>query len=66
MIDNGTGYTKMGYSGNNDPQFIIPTAIATNSLTQAQAKKGRIDDLDFFIGDEAVANSKTYQINYPI
>lgn len=25
-----------------------------------------VDDLDFFIGDEAVANSKTYSVNYPI
>ena len=29
MIDNGTGYTKMGYSGNGEPTFIVPTAVAT-------------------------------------
>lgn len=63
VIDNGTGYTKMGYSGNNDPQFIIPTAISTST---AKITKGRIDDLDYYIGDEAVQNSKTYQLSYPI
>ena len=30
------------------------------------ASKRGIDDLDFFIGDEALANSKTYGIHYPI
>ena len=28
IIDNDTGYTKMGYAGNIEPDFIIPTPIA--------------------------------------
>lgn len=28
VIDNGTGYTKMGYAGNMEPSYLIPTAIA--------------------------------------
>jgi actin-related protein 3 len=59
----------MGYSGNDDPQYIIPTAIASKDVASNQTggniKKG-IDDLDFFIGDEAIANSKTYSLNYPV
>ena len=27
IIDNGTGYTKMGYAGNMQPSFDIPTLI---------------------------------------
>ncbi|KAI8815975.1 actin family [Fimicolochytrium jonesii] len=69
VIDNGTGYTKMGYAGNNDPQFIIPTALAfrdgQQTSSNVSAKRG-IEDLDYFIGDEALANSKTYGISYPI
>jgi actin-related protein 3 len=30
------------------------------------ASKRGIEDLDFFIGDEAIANSKTYGVHYPI
>ena len=30
VIDNGTGYSKMGYAGNLDPSYIIPSTIATN------------------------------------
>ncbi|TPX51055.1 hypothetical protein SeMB42_g01408 [Synchytrium endobioticum] len=76
IIDNGTGYTKMGYAGNNDPQFIIPTVIATRESAASQtqgtgksaslASKRGIEDLDFFIGDEAVANEKTYALKYPM
>lgn len=30
VIDNGTGYSKMGYAGNLDPSYIIPSTIALN------------------------------------
>jgi actin-related protein len=28
VIDNGTGFTKMGYAGNMEPSYLIPTIIA--------------------------------------
>jgi len=69
VIDNGTGYTKMGFAGNCEPQYIVPTVIATQEGKGAQKaatqKKG-VEDLDFYIGDEALANSKTYDIFYPV
>ncbi|ORZ35021.1 actin2 [Catenaria anguillulae PL171] len=75
VIDNGTGYTKMGYAGNSDPQYILPTAIATAPTAAGAsgagaaknlASKRGIEDLDFFIGDEAMSNAKTYNLQYPI
>ncbi|KAJ3327437.1 Actin- protein 3, partial [Blyttiomyces sp. JEL0837] len=77
----------MGYAGNNDPQFIIPTTIATrdqvggsstgsggsgapsrsNTVASSNlASKRGIEDLDFYIGDEATANSHTYGVSYPV
>lgn len=64
VIDNGTGYTKLGYAGNTEPQFIMPTAIAVKegggSITSktfggAAGKSAGIVDLDFYIGDEALS-----------
>ena len=66
----------MGYAGNTEPSYIIPSVIATNEATSGKAatrvavqgtgaKKG-VEDLDFYIGDEAVAMSSTYQNYYPI
>jgi actin-related protein 3 len=68
-------FTKMGFAGNSDPSYIQPTVIATRETPNASGgtiksvssvtKRG-IEDLDFFIGDEAIANGKTYALNYPI
>eukprot|EP01063_Lacrimia_lanifica_P014177 TRINITY_DN20818_c0_g1_i1.p1 TRINITY_DN20818_c0_g1~~TRINITY_DN20818_c0_g1_i1.p1 ORF type:complete len:421 (+),score=165.14 TRINITY_DN20818_c0_g1_i1:84-1346(+) len=54
VMDNGTGYTKIGYSdeANVEPQFIFPTNIC--ELTNNKVQKGALDDLDFHIGQEAV------------
>jgi actin-related protein 3 len=67
VIDNGTGYTKMGFAGNHEPSFIIPTVIASHSGNINKGVKSTgIEDLDFHIGDDALKNSKVYGINYPV
>ncbi|XP_052809402.1 actin-related protein 3-A isoform X1 [Mya arenaria] len=70
IIDNGTGYTKMGYAGNTEPQFIIPSAIAVKESATVGDKSVRrlgkgVEDLDFFIGDEAL-NATSYSVKWPI
>jgi len=65
VIDNGTGYTKMGFAGNSEPSYIIPTAIASNEEKDTSKGMG-IEDLNFHIGDEALQRSKAYQIYYPV
>lgn len=64
VIDNGTGYTKMGFSGNSEPQFIIPSSIAVKEGVGVKQARG-LDDLDFFIGDEA-QSATGYSVKYPI
>ncbi|KAL4280181.1 hypothetical protein GQ457_03G008570 [Hibiscus cannabinus] len=81
VIDNGTGYTKMGFAGNVEPCFIQPTVVAVNesflnqsrtssrSNWSSQYSAGVMADLDFFIGDEALTKSRssnTYNLTYPI
>ncbi|EEH22680.1 hypothetical protein PABG_04891 [Paracoccidioides brasiliensis Pb03] len=96
VMDNGTGFSKLGFAGNDSPSFVFPTAIATKSAggvgggsgagrpavankpsflsggaasagSQLSAKRGT-EDLDFFIGDEAInaSGGPGYGINYPI
>jgi actin-related protein 3 len=53
----------MGYAGNTEPNFIIPTTICNNTKPDGKG----LDDLDFYIGNEAIANAHgNYQINYPM
>ncbi|KAG8760470.1 Arp2/3 complex subunit, actin nucleation center [Serendipita sp. 396] len=101
ILDNGTGYSKIGFAGNSDPSLydvlsvfltlswltacyffpsVFPTAIATREHAAASTTRGPpiptkpgnlaskrgIEDLDFYIGDEAIANAKTYGLHYPI
>ncbi|KAJ6144563.1 hypothetical protein N7470_008458 [Penicillium chermesinum] len=90
----GTGYSKLGFAGNDSPSFVFPTAIATKAgagsagssgarppvankpsflggsggASSNLASKRGTEDLDFFIGDEALAagNGPGYGVNYPI
>lgn len=62
----------MGFAGNDEPQFVLPTAIATrnNKATTGSTSGNKlasspIDDLDYLIGDEA-KTAGSYSINYPI
>jgi len=70
VIDNDTGYTKMGYAGNTEPQFILPSCIAIKENAkvgdQAIRRLGKgVEDLDFFIGDEAL-DATSYSVKWPI
>ena len=54
-------YTKLGFAGNKEPQFIFPSAIAIKESTKIGDQSTRrltkgVEDLDFFIGDEAFEN----------
>jgi len=48
----------LGFAGNKDPQFIIPSTIAIRESAKVGDQAVRrltkgVEDLDFFIGDEA-------------
>jgi len=62
VLDNGTGYSKIGYAGNNTPDFIIPTMIADLDKKKG-LKSSPTDDLDFYIGAEAVAKKRTHNVH---
>jgi len=66
VIDNGTGYTKMGYAGNYEPNYIIPSIISTAEEKKTAADKNDVGDLDFFIGNEAMIPRANYNLDYPI
>ena len=50
VIDNGTGFTKMGYAGNLDPDFVIPTCIADLDKKSTLSVSTKNDEYDYFIG----------------
>ena len=72
VMDNGSGSTKLGYAGNSDPQWVIPTLIAmrdgSKPASSGVKKSLLMEDLDFYIGDEATRrhNAKSHILGYPI
>ncbi|KAI4741816.1 actin-related protein, ARP3 class, partial [Aureobasidium sp. EXF-8845] len=75
---------SVGFAGNDSPSFVFPTAIATkgptdsstgrsgrpgggNNASMLSGKRGT-EDLDYFIGDEALAaaSGPGYGLHYPI
>ena len=45
VIDNGTGFTKMGYGSNVEPDYIVPTAIATSASEKGSPDMGMMEAL---------------------
>ncbi|KAG6525468.1 hypothetical protein ZIOFF_015424 [Zingiber officinale] len=74
-------YTKLGFAGNVEPCFTIPTVVATNESFSNQSRgptKGNwmaqhnasvMADLDYLIGEDALQRfrvSNTYSLSYPV
>lgn len=67
VIDNGTGYTKMGYAGNNAPSHIIQTLLADHvEKSGVQVSRMENPELDFYIGDNCLDYRDTHNIIYPM
>nr|AGM32340.1 actin-like protein [Coptotermes formosanus] len=61
IIDVGTGYTKMGYSNNTRPNYIIPTIHSAKDYSKVSASQLLgTEDLDFFIGQEGIDKAPLY------
>jgi len=65
VIDNGTGYTKMGFAGNVQPNFIVPSLIAVANECKDKRMKD-VHDLDFYAGAEAMQKRENYDMDFPI
>jgi actin-related protein 3 len=65
VIDAGTGYVKMGYSGNYEPNFIVPSMISTIEESKG-GKKDDVEDLNFYVGEEAAIKRHNYNLDYPV
>jgi len=64
VLDNGTGFTKLGYAGNSEPLYTFPTAYADQE--SVSRKPGLLDDLDFYVGYEAQDRIGTHTVTYPM
>uniref|UniRef100_A0A7S4Q5B9 Actin-related protein 3 n=1 Tax=Alexandrium monilatum TaxID=311494 RepID=A0A7S4Q5B9_9DINO len=71
IIDIGSGFTKLGYAGNIEPQYVIPTVVANSakkagSVYISKSQTTGFAETDYYIGDEALARKETHDIVYPV
>mmetsp|Transcript_83343 Transcript_83343/g.193659 ORF Transcript_83343/g.193659 Transcript_83343/m.193659 type:complete len:427 (+) Transcript_83343:72-1352(+) len=71
IIDIGSGFTKLGYAGNTEPQYVLPTVVA-NSARKAggvyvsQPQAAGFAEADYYIGDEAYQRKETHDLVCPV
>ncbi|KZP01556.1 Actin/actin-like protein [Calocera viscosa TUFC12733] len=65
VVDNGTGYVKIGYAGSNFPEHVFPSIIGRPILRAEERASGAVIK-DIMVGDEAAENRNYLQISHPM
>lgn len=65
MTDNGTGFVKTGYAGNNFPSLIFPSMIG-RPMMRAEEEFKDVVLKDIMVGDECAALRAMLETSYPV
>ncbi|XP_030854228.1 actin-related protein 2 isoform X3 [Strongylocentrotus purpuratus] len=65
VCDNGTGFVKCGFAGNNFPSHIFPSLVG-RPIIRSNTKVGDIEIKDLMVGDEASQLRSMLEVNYPM
>jgi len=65
VCDNGTGFVKCGFAGDNFPAHIFPSIVG-RPILRAEEKVQDVHIKDIMIGDDVTAARDMLQTSYPI
>jgi actin-related protein 2 len=65
ISDNGTGFVKCGYAGDNFPQFIFPSMIG-RPLMRYEEDFANVELKDIMCGDECAKHRALLETSYPV
>jgi len=65
ICDNGTGYVKTGFAGENFPSCVFPSMVGRPLMRYEEEFKDVVLK-DIMVGDECAANRSFLEINYPV
>ena len=63
IIDNGTGYCKAGFSGEEGPRAVFPAVVGRPKTASAMVGN---DKKDFYVGQQAEEKRGILHLSYPI
>ncbi|KAJ3006996.1 hypothetical protein NUW54_g3723 [Trametes sanguinea] len=66
VVDNGTGFVKVGYAGSNFPEHVFPSIVGRPILRAEERVTGSAIIKDVMIGDEAAENRNYLQVTQPM
>ncbi|KAF8930657.1 actin family [Dissophora ornata] len=65
VVDNGTGFVKVGYAGSNFPEHVFPSVVG-RPILRAEESIGNVRVKDIMVGDEAAELRSSLQMSYPM
>jgi actin-related protein 2 len=65
VCDNGTGFVKVGYAGQNFPAYSFASMVG-RPILRAEEDVGTVELKDVMCGDEAAAVRHSLDIRYPV
>lgn len=68
VVDNGTGFVKVGYAGSNFPEHVFASIVGRPLLRMEEKDAGSLATQikDIMVGDEAEQLRNYLQINQPM
>lgn len=66
VCDNGTGFVKVGFAGQNFPASIFPSMIGRPILRAEEVMTDAILLKDIMCGDEAASARQHLELSYPV
>lgn len=66
VCDNGTGFVKVGWAGQNFPVYSFASMVGRPILRAEEAFADGVELKDIMCGDEAAAARHSLDIRYPV
>jgi actin-related protein 2 len=65
VVDNGTGYVKCGFAGQNFPSHIFPSAVG-RPIVRADTMGSSVGGKTLFLGEECSEHRSKLDVKYPM
>lgn len=65
VVDNGTGFVKAGFAGQNFPTHVFPSIVG-RPILRAEERLGSSQIKDLMVGDQASENRSYLQVTHPM
>ncbi|KAF8348013.1 actin binding protein [Amanita rubescens] len=66
VVDNGTGFVKVGYAGSNFPEHVFPSIVGRPILRAEERLTTASQIRDIMVGDDAAAHRTYLQVTQPM